>query len=66
MLAMNIPSMLTGVWDSFTQMPAQAARNDQFGFKDLMKSYLYTGFNLFKALFNIGNPIANCKAVAMM
>lgn len=66
MLAMNVPSMLTGVWDSFTQMPAQAARNDQFGFKDLMKSYWYTGFNLFKALFNIGNPIANCKAVAMM
>ena len=66
MLAMNVPSMLTGVWDSFTQMPAQAARNDQFGFKDLMKSYLYTGFDLFKALFNIGNPIANCKAVAMM
>jgi hypothetical protein len=31
-----------------------------------MKSYLYTGFDLFKALFNIGNPIANCKAVAMM
>lgn len=66
MLAMNVPSMLTGVWDSFTQMPAQAARNDQFGFKDLMKPYLHTGFNLFKALFNIGNPIANCKAVAMM
>lgn len=31
-----------------------------------MKAYLYTGFNLMKALANIGNPIANCKAVAMM
>ncbi len=66
MLAANIPSMFVGVWDSFTQMPAQAARNDQFGFKDLMKAYLYTGFDLMKALANIGNPIANCKAVAMM
>lgn len=66
MLAANVPSMLVGVWDSFTQMPAQAARNDQFGFKDLMKAYLYTGFDLMKALANIGNPIANCKAVAMM
>ena len=47
-------------------MPAQAARNDQFSFKDLMKAYLHTGFNLMKALANIGNPIANCKAVAMM
>ena len=47
-------------------MPAQAARNDQFGFRDLMKAYLYTGFDLMKALANIGNPIANCKAVAMM
>lgn len=66
MLAANVPSMFVGVWDSFTQMPAQAARNDQFGFSDLMKAYLYTGFNLMKALVNIGNPIANCKAVAMM
>lgn len=66
MLAANVPSMFVGVWDSFTQMPAQAARNDQFGFRDLMKAYLYTGFNLMKALTNIGNPIANCKAVAMM
>lgn len=66
MLAANIPSMFVGVWDSFTQMPAQAARNDQFGFRDLMKAYLHTGFNLMKALANIGNPIANCKAVAMM
>lgn len=66
MLAANVPSMLTGVWDSFTQMPAQAARNDEFSFKDLMKAYLHTGFNLMKALANIGNPIANCKAVAMM
>ena len=66
MLAANVPSMFVGVWDSFTQMPAQAARNDQFGFKDLMKAYLYTGFDLMKALANIGNPIANCKAVAMM
>lgn len=66
MLAANIPSMFVGVWDSFTQMPAQAARNDQFGFRDLMKAYLYTGFDLMKALANIGNPIANCKAVAMM
>ena len=66
MLAANVPSMFVGVWDSFTQMPAQAARNDQFGFRDLMKAYLHTGFNLMKALFNIGNPIANCKAVAMM
>lgn len=66
MLAANVPSMFVGVWDSFTQMPAQAARNDQFGFRDLMKAYLYTGFNLMKALANIGNPIANCKAVAMM
>lgn len=66
MLAANVPSMLVGVWDSFTQMPAQAARNDQFGFRDLMKAYLYTGFDLMKALANIGNPIANCKAVAMM
>lgn len=66
MLAANVPSMFVGVWDSFTQMPAQAARNDQFGFRDLMKAYLYTGFDLMKALANIGNPIANCKAVAMM
>lgn len=66
MLAANVPSMLVGVWDSFTQMPAQAARNDQFSFNDLMKAYLHTGFNLMKALANIGNPIANCKAVAMM
>lgn len=66
MLAANVPSMFVGVWDSFTQMPAQAARNDQFGFRDLMKAYLYTGFDLMKALVNIGNPIANCKAVAMM
>lgn len=66
MLAANVPSMFVGVWDSFTQMPAQATRNDQFGFRDLMKAYLYTGFDLMKALANIGNPIANCKAVAMM
>lgn len=66
MLAANVPSMFVGVWDSFAQMPAQAVRNDQFGFRDLMKAYLYTGFDLMKALVNIGNPIANCKAVAMM
>lgn len=66
MLAANVPSMFVGVWDSFTQMPAQATRNDQFGFRDLIKAYLYTGFDLMKALANIGNPIANCKAVAMM
>lgn len=66
MLAANVPSIFVGLWDSFTQMPAQAARNDQFGFRDLMKAYLYTGFDLMKALANIGNPIANCKAVAMM
>lgn len=66
MLAANIPSMFVGVWDSFTQMPAQAARNDQFGFRDLMKAYIHTGFDLMKAFVNIGNPIANCKAVAMM
>lgn len=66
MLAANIPSMFVGVWDSFTQMPAQAARNDQFGFISLIKAFIFTGPNLMKALFNIGNPIANCKAVAMM
>ena len=66
MLAVNIPSMFVGVWDSFTQMPAQAARNDQFGFISLIKAFIFTGPNLMKALFNIGNPIANCKAVAMM
>lgn len=66
MLAANIPSMFVGVWDSFTQMPAQAARNDQFCFRDLIKAYIHTGFDLIKAFANIGNPIANCKAVAMM
>lgn len=66
MLAANIPSMFVGVWDSFTQMPAQAARNDKFGFISLIKAFIFTGPNLMKALFNIGNPIANCKAVAMM
>lgn len=66
MLAANIPSMFVGVWDSFTQMPAQAARNDQFGLINFVKSLIFTGQNLIKALSNIGNPIANCKAVAMM
>lgn len=66
MLAANIPSMFVGVWDSFTQMPAQAARNDQFGLINFVKALIFTGPNLIKALFNIGNPIANCKAVAMM
>lgn len=66
MLAYNIPSMFTGVFDSFTQMPAAAARNDQFGFKQLFYSYLVTFPKLFQAIANIGNPIANCKAVAMM
>lgn len=66
MLAYNLPSMFTGVFDSFTQMPAAAARNDQFGFKQLFSSYLTTFPNLLRAIMNIGNPIANCKAVAMM
>lgn len=66
MLAANIPSTFVGLWDSFTQMPAQAARNDKFGFISLIKAFIFTGPNLMKALFNIGNPIANCKAVAMM
>lgn len=66
MLAYNLPSMFTGVFDSFTQMPAAAARNDQFGFKQLFYSYLVTFPKLFQAIANIGNPIANCKAVAMM
>ena len=66
MLAANIPSMFVGVWDSFTQMPAQAARNDQFGLINFVKALIFTGPNLIKALSNIGNPIANCKAVAMM
>lgn len=67
MLAYNIPSMFTGVFDSFTQMPAAAARNDQFGFKQLLiDGYILTFPNLFRAIINIGNPIANCKAVAMM
>ena len=67
MLAYNIPSMFTGVFDSFTQMPASAARNDQFGFKQLLiDGYILTFPNLFRAIINIGNPIANCKAVAMM
>lgn len=67
MLAYNLPSMFTGVFDSFTQMPASAARNDQFGFKQLLiDGYILTFPNLFRAIINIGNPIANCKAVAMM
>ena len=67
MLAYNMPSMFTGVFDSFTQMPAAAARNDQFGFKQLLiDGYILTFPNLFRAIINIGNPIANCKAVAMM
>lgn len=66
MLAYNLPSMFTGVFDSFTQMPAAAARNDQFGFKQLFYSYLVTFPKLFYAIANIGNPIANCKAIAMM
>lgn len=66
MLAYNLPSMFTGVFDSFTQMPAAAARNDQFGFKQLFYSYLVTFPKLFQAIANIGNPIANCKAIAMM
>lgn len=66
MLAYNVPSMFTGVFDSFTQMPAAAARNDQFGFKQLFYSYLVTFPKLFQAIANIGNPIANCKAIAMM
>lgn len=67
MLAYNIPSMFTGVFDSFTQMPAAASRNDQFGLKQLfVDGYILTFPNLFKAIINIGNPIANCKAVAMM
>ena len=66
MLAANVPSMFVGVWDSFTQMPAQAARNDQFGLINFVKALIFTGPNLIKALSNIGNPIANCKAVAMM
>lgn len=65
-LGLNIPSMLTGVWDSLTQIPSIAARGDQFTIKKLIKSMIVTFPNLFKAFVNIGNPIANCKAVAMM
>lgn len=65
-LGLNIPSMLTGVWDSLTQIPSIAARGDQFTIKKLIKSMIMTFPNLFKAFANIGNPIANCKSVAMM
>lgn len=65
-LGLNIPSILTGVWDSLTQIPSIAVRGDQFTTKSLMKSMIKTFPNIFKALCNIGNPIANCKAVAMM
>lgn len=66
MLSYNLPSMFVGVWDSFIQLPALAARGDQFGFKEYFGALLHTFPNLFAALTNIGNPIANCKAVAMM
>lgn len=66
LLAYNLPSMFVGVGDAMIQLPAHAARGDQFGFKDLGLSMIKTFPNLFKALMNIGNPIANCKAVAMM
>lgn len=66
LLGYNLPSMLQGVWDSITQFPSQAARSDQYGFKQLGYSMLHTFPNLFYALANVGNPIPNCKAVAMM
>lgn len=65
-LALNIPSMLNGFFDSLTQLPSIAARDDVFNQSTLVKAMFKTLPNLITAFFNIGNPIPNCKAVAMM
>lgn len=66
MLAYNLPSMFTGFGDALVQMPSQAARGERFGFKDLFHAFLCNPAAIFRAIQNMGNPIANCKQIAMM
>lgn len=66
MLGYNIPSMATGLWDAATQLPSHAARGERFGFKDLVKAFACNPAAIIRAIMNIGNPIPNCKQIAMM
>lgn len=66
MLALNLSSIRTGFHDAMFTLPHEAARGDSYNFTSLVKA-AFKGFpDLFKAVANVGNPIPNCKAVAMM
>ena len=65
-LGLNLLSMFAGSYDSITKMLRESIMNRYMSFIDLSKSFLYVHAILWKVLANIGNPLANCKMVAMM
>jgi RAB protein geranylgeranyltransferase component A len=58
--------MFAGSYDSITKMLRESIMNRYMSFIDLSKSFLYVHAILWKVIANIGNPLANCKIIAMM
>ena len=65
-LGLNILSMFAGGFDSMAKQLRESIMNRYMSFTDLAKSYIYCLTNLPIVLANVGNPIPNCKIVAMM
>ena len=65
-LGLNLLSMFAGGYDSVTKMLRESIMNRYMSFIDLSKSLLYVHGILWKVIANIGDPLSNCKMVAMM
>lgn len=65
-LGLNLLSMFAGGYDSITKMLRESIMNRYMSFIDLSKSFLYVHGILWKVIANIGDPLSNCKMVAMM
>ena len=65
-LGLNLLSMFAGGFDSMSKMLRESIMNRYMSFVDLIKSFGYVMMQLPKVIANWGNPLANCKIVAMM
>lgn len=66
MLGFNILSMSVGFADAVIKMTRDSIAGKYMTVRDLATSVGYFVLNFPKVVSNIGNPLANCKLVAMM
>lgn len=66
MLGFNVLSMLVGMGDAVFKMTRDAIACKYATIRDLFTGIVYFIYNMPNVISNTGNPLANCKLVAMM